>query len=140
MEFASPNCKMPTAVSKGTWRAPLLVRLSRHRARSRFQIPPHTLTAAYSMAQTNRTLQETVTTLGAGETLGAAKGFFARQNGIYAAFPEQESPSHVTLRGQGGEEVVIGVAPAAGGTRVTGSTYLFDQQVARFFATLPTPV
>lgn len=91
------------------------------------------------MAQTNRTLQEMVTTLGAWETLGAAKGFFARQNGIYSAFPEQESPSHVTLRGQGGEEIVIGVAPAAGGTRVTGSTYLFDQQVARFFATLPTP-
>ncbi len=91
------------------------------------------------MAQTNRTMQEMITTLGAGETLGAAKGFFSRQNGIYAAFPEQEGPSHVTLRGQGGEEIVIGVAPAAGGTRVTGSTYLFDQQVARFFATLPTP-
>ncbi len=91
------------------------------------------------MAQTDRTLQEMVTTLGAGETLAAAKTFFARQNGIYAAFPEQESPSHVTLRGQGGEEIVIGVAPATGGTRVTGSTYLFDQQIARFFATLPTP-
>ena len=91
------------------------------------------------MAQTSRTLQEVVTTLGAGEALGAAKDFFARQNGIYAAFPEQESPGHVTLRGQGGEEIVIGVAPTAGGTRVTGSTYLFDQQVARFFATLPTP-
>lgn len=91
------------------------------------------------MAQTDRTLQEIVTTLGAGETLGAAKVFFARQNGIYAAFPEQESPGHITMRGQGGEEIVIGVAPAAGGTRVTGSTYLFDQQVARFFATLPTP-
>jgi hypothetical protein len=91
------------------------------------------------MAQTNRTLQEMITTLGASETLAAAKGFFARQNGIYAAFPEQESKSHVTLRGQGGEEIVIGVAPASGGTRVTGSTYLFDQQVARFFATLPTP-
>lgn len=91
------------------------------------------------MSQTNRTLQEIVTTLGAGEVLDAAKRFFARQNGIYSAFPEQESAVHVTLRGQGGEEVVIGAAPTAGGTRVTGSTYLFDQQVARFFTTLPTP-
>ena len=91
------------------------------------------------MSQTNRTLQEIITTLGPGETLVAAKDFFARQNGIYVAFPEQESPTHLTLRGQGGEEIVIGVAPAAGGTRVTGSTYLFDQQIARFFASLPTP-
>ncbi len=91
------------------------------------------------MAQTNRTLQEMVTTVGAAEVLGSAKRFFARENGIYSAFPEQESASHLTLRGQGGEEIVIAVAPTAGGTRVTGSTYLFDQQVARFFATLPTP-
>jgi hypothetical protein len=91
------------------------------------------------MSQTTRTLQETVTTLGPAETLDAAKQFFARQNGVYAAFPEQESTRHLTLRGQGGEEIIIGVAPAPGGTRVTGSTYLFDQQVARFFATLATP-
>ncbi len=91
------------------------------------------------MAQTNRTLQEMVTTLGAAEVLGSAKRFFARENGIYSAFPEQESASHLTLRGQGGEEIVIAVAPTAGGMRVTASTYLFDQQVARFFAALPTP-
>ena len=91
------------------------------------------------MSQTTRTLQETVTTLAPAETLAAAKQFFARQNGIYAAFPEQESARHLTLRGQGGEEIIIGVAPAPGGTRVTGSTYLFDQQLARFFATLATP-
>jgi hypothetical protein len=47
----------------------------------------------------------------------------------------------VTLRGQGGEEVVIAAIPGAGETRVTGSTYLFDQQIARFFATLaPVPL
>ena len=91
------------------------------------------------MAQTNRTLQETVTTLDSAATLAAAKRFFARQNGVYAAFPEQESPTHLTMRGQGGEEIAVAVAPARGGTRVTGSTYLFDQQLARFFATLPTP-
>src|SRR5215207_237191 len=87
--------------------------------------------------QRDRTLQQTTTTLGAAEVLAAAKRFFARRNSIYAAFPEKEGPTFVALRGQGGEEVIIGAAPADGGTRVTGSTYLFDQQVARFFATLP---
>ena len=93
------------------------------------------------MSQRSRTLQETTTTLDPAATLLAAKRFFSRQNGIYAAFPEQESASHVTLRGQGGEEIVIGAFPDNGRTKVSGSTYLFDQQVARFFATLPpTPL
>jgi len=94
------------------------------------------------MSQRQRTLQETTTVHSPAEVLRAAKDFFARQTGIYAAFPEQESKTHVTLRGQGGEEVVIAAFPAANGeTNVTGSTYLFDQQVARFFATLaPVPL
>jgi hypothetical protein len=93
------------------------------------------------MSQRDRTLQETTTSHSPAEVLEAAKRFFARQTGIYAAFPEQESRTHVTLRGQGGEEVVIAVLPDAGQTRVTGSTYLFDQQVSRFFATLaPVPL
>ena len=89
------------------------------------------------MSQRDRTLQETTTSHSPAEVLAAAKDFFARQTGIYAAFPEQESKTHVTLRGQGGEEVVIAAVPGAGQTSVTGSTYLFDQQIARFFATLP---
>ena len=89
------------------------------------------------MAQTDRTLQEYSTAASPAEVLERAKIFFARRNGIYAAFPEQESAKHLTLRGQGGEEIVVGVEPADGGTRVTASTYMFDQQVARFFATLP---
>jgi hypothetical protein len=88
------------------------------------------------MSQRDRTLQETTTSHTPAEVLQAAKVFFARQTGIYAAFPEQESESHVTLRGQGGEEVVIAALPGAGQTMVTGSTYLFDQQIARFFSTL----
>jgi len=93
------------------------------------------------MSQRQRTLQETTTAHSPAQVLQAAKEFFARQTGIYAAFPEQESTSHVTLRGQGGEEVVVAAIPAAGETRVTASTYLFDQQVARFFATLaPVPL
>ena len=94
-----------------------------------------------SMSQRNRTLQETTTSHSPAEVLRSAKDFFARQTGIYAAFPEQESKAHVTLRGQGGEEVVIAAIPGAGETKVTGSTYLFDQQIARFFATLaPVPL
>ena len=84
-----------------------------------------------------QTLQECVTTLPPDQVLASAKTFFARRQGIYSAFLDREGPGFATFRGQGGEEIVIGAAPAEGGTRVTGSTYLFDMQVARFFATLP---
>ncbi len=84
------------------------------------------------------TLQEQLTTLAPADVLREAKAFFARHIGIYAAFLEREGPNHATFRGQGGEELIIGTAAAPNGTRVTGSTYLFDAQVARFFATLPT--
>ena len=89
--------------------------------------------------QDDRTLQEAQTTLSVPDVITAAKAFFARRNSIYAAFAEKEGPNFVSLRGQGGEEVLIAAAPGADGTgtRVTGSSYLFDQQIARFFATLP---
>ena len=87
--------------------------------------------------QSDRTLQTTRTTLPGAEVLAAAKRFFARRNTIYAAFLEKEGPTFVSMRGQGGEELIIGVAAVEGGTQVTGSTYLFDQQIARFFASLP---
>ena len=87
--------------------------------------------------QSSRTLQEFTTTLAPAEVLQAAKTFFARRNPIYAAFLEKESATHAAFRGQGGEEIIVGVLPAGSGTRVTASTYMFDQQVARFFATLP---
>jgi len=90
-------------------------------------------------SQRARTLQETVTSLSPSEVLSEAKTFFSRQSGVYAAFVEQESPIYLTLRGQGGEEVVIATAPAENGTRVTASSYLFDQQIARFLSTLPPP-
>ena len=87
--------------------------------------------------QSDRTLQTTRTTLPGAEVLAAAKRFFARRNTIYAAFLEKEGPTFVSMRGQGGEELIIGVAAIEGGTQVTDSTYLFDQQIARFFASLP---
>ena len=89
--------------------------------------------------QEDRTLQETRTTLSVADVLASAKTFFARRNSLYAAFVEKEGPTFVSLRGQGGEEVLIGAASAqdGSGTRVTGSSYIFDQQVARFLGTLP---
>lgn len=87
--------------------------------------------------QSDRTLQEITTSLAPADVLAAAKQFFSRNASIYSAFVEKESDTHVAMRGQGGEEVIIGVRPAAGGTAVTGSTYMFDQQVGRFFASLP---
>ena len=82
-------------------------------------------------------MQELTTTLPADEVIARAKSFFSRRSSLYAAFLDKEGPGFVTFRGQGGEEIAIGTAAANGGTRVTGSTYLFDMQVARFFETLP---
>lgn len=86
-------------------------------------------------------IQEVHTTLSPAQVLAAAKTFFTRRNPIYAAFIEKEGPGYVTFRGQGGEEIVIGVTPTEQGTTVRGSTYLFDAQVSRFFTTLdPVPM
>lgn len=91
------------------------------------------------MSMSQRTLQETTTTLGAGEVLARAKSFFANRPSLYATFLDMEGPGFCSFRGQGGEELIIGVtaAPVGAGTRVTGSSYLFDMQVSRFFTTLP---
>jgi hypothetical protein len=72
------------------------------------------------------------------EVLDRAKRFFAERVPNVAAFPEQEGPEFVVLRGQGGEEVVVRAwADAAGQTRVRASTLFFDQALDRFFSTLP---
>lgn len=90
------------------------------------------------MTTQRRTLLEYRTSLDPQNVLDAARSFFTRRNSLYAAFIEQESPTHVTLRGQGGEELVIAASTTpGGGTLVTGSSYLFDAQIARFFSTLP---
>ena len=89
------------------------------------------------MSQQRRTLQETTTSLAPADVLDAAREFFARRVSIYAAYVEQQSATHLSLRGQGGEEIVIAVVAASDGTRVTGSTYMFDAQVSRFFSMLP---
>ncbi len=89
------------------------------------------------MNQSQRSMQEYRSTLSPAEVLAEAKQFFTRRNSIYAAFLEREGPTFVSFRGQGTEELVIGVVAQHGATLVTGSTYLFDMQVARFFSTLP---
>lgn len=86
--------------------------------------------------QSSRTLQTSRTSDSPAGVLRAAREFFARHSSIYAAFVEKEGPNHLVLRGQGGEEVVIAAFAEAGGTVVNGSSYMFDQQVARFLTTL----
>ena len=89
------------------------------------------------MATSQRTLQEQSTSIAPNEVLARAKTFFSQRNPLYAAFLEKEGPTFVTFRGQGGEEIVIAAQAKDGATLVTGSTYLFDMQVARFLGTLP---
>ena len=89
------------------------------------------------MHQSQRTLQEFRTTATPEEVLAEAKDFFTRRNAIYATFIDRDGPTFVSFRGQGGEELIIAAVAQDGATRVTGSTYLFDQQIARFFTTLP---
>ena len=69
--------------------------------------------------------------------LDQAVQFFSRQSGVYAAFPEKRGPTHVMLRGQGGEEIAIAAWNTEAGTMVSGSSYMFDQQVVRFLDALP---
>ena len=64
-----------------------------------------TLEHDVSHNQRNRTLQQATTSLSPADVLAAARTFFERRSGIYSAFVEHEGPMHVTLRGQGGEEI-----------------------------------
>ena len=89
------------------------------------------------MHQYQRTLQEYRTTATPEEVLAEAKRFFTRHTGIYATFIDRDGPTFVSFRGQGGEELIIAAVADGDATRVTGSTYLFDMQIARFFTTLP---
>lgn len=89
------------------------------------------------MNQSKRTMQEFRTTLPPAGVLAAAKAFFSRRNSLYATFIDRDGPTFVSFRGQGGEELVIGAHEKDGATLVTGSSYLFDMQVARFLTTLP---
>jgi len=89
------------------------------------------------MTASQRTMMEHRTSLAPDDVLARARTFFSQRNPLYAAFIEKDEPGYVTFRGQGGEEIVIAATATEGATRVTGSSYLFDMQVARFFSILP---
>ena len=76
------------------------------------------------MSTSQRTLQETTTSLSPADVLSAGQDVFRDRPSLYSAFLDKEGPSFASFRGQGGEEIVIGVSPApdGNGTRVTGST------------------
>lgn len=92
------------------------------------------------MSTQRRTLIEHRTTLAPADVLDRARDFFSRRMSIYAAYVEQVGPTHLSLRGQGGEEIVIAATPEGDHTLVTGSSYLFDGPISRFFSTLGGPV
>jgi len=73
------------------------------------------------------------------EILTRAQQFFAERVPHAAAFLEKSGPNFVTLRGQGGEEVVVSAweDKEKGVTRVRASTLFFDQVLDRFLSTLP---
>ena len=87
--------------------------------------------------QLSRQLQETLTSLPVGDVLDSATTHFARESGVYGAFLEKQGENYVSLRGMGGEEVVIAARITEGGVAVTASSYLFDAQIARFLGSLP---
>ena len=90
--------------------------------------------------QSSRQQQRGRTSWSVSQVLDAAVTFFSRSGGVYSAFLETRGPTHVVLRGLGGEEIAIGASPLDGGCSVSGSSYLYDQQVARFLDAMPTYV
>ncbi len=79
------------------------------------------------------------TPLSGAQVIERAKEFFAERVPHNAAYPEEEGPTYLTLRGQGGEEIAIAAIEdeARGETYVRASTLLFDQALDRFLSTLP---
>lgn len=86
-------------------------------------------------------IHTTTVSLPPAEVLQRAEQFFAERVPNAAAFVEKRGPGFLTLRGQGGEEVVVSAWADSGGgggiTRVRASTLFFDQALDRFLSTLP---
>ena len=95
------------------------------------------LALAVMHQQSKRQQQNRVTSLTVAQVLDAATRFFSRGGGVYSAFLEKRGPGHVVLRGLGGEEIAIGAYAVPGGSSVSGASYLYDQQIASFLASLP---
>lgn len=73
------------------------------------------------------------------EVLARAQQFFAERVPHAAAFLEKSGPGFITLRGQGGEEIVMSAweDKEKSITRVRAATLFFDQALDRFLSTLP---
>ena len=84
-------------------------------------------------------IHTTTVSLAPAEVLARVQQFFAERVPNSSAFLEKAGPNFVTLRGQGGEEVVLSAWEDKdhGVTRVRASTLFFDQALDRFFSTLP---
>lgn len=89
------------------------------------------------MKPSRETLQEYLTTLAPDAVIEQAQRFFATRNPLYAVFPDRGGPGWASFRGQGGEELVVAARAVEGGSEVTGSSYMFTMQLARFLTTLP---
>src|SRR5947209_3922106 len=79
-------------------------------------------------------IHTTTVSLAPADVLARAQEFFAERVPHAAAFLEKSGPGFVTLRGQGGEEVVVSAweEKEQGVTRIRGSTLFFDQALDRF--------
>lgn len=84
-------------------------------------------------------IHTTTVSLSPADVLARAQQFFAERVPNAAAFVEKSGPTFLTLRGQGGEEVVISTwdDKEKGVTRIRASTLFFDQALDRFLSTLP---
>lgn len=82
-------------------------------------------------------IHTTTVSLPSADVLARAKRFFAERVPANSAFVEKEGPGFLTLRGQGGEELVMRAWEDGGVTRIRASTLFFDQAIDRFFSTLP---
>ena len=90
------------------------------------------------MGTSKLTMLETTTELAADEVLARAKSFFATRPVAVLHLHRQGRPRLrvVSRTGRRGDRDRRERGPQGRGTRVTGSSYLFDMQVARFFVTL----
>ena len=85
-------------------------------------------------------IHTTTVTIPPAEVLDRVALFFAERVPHAAAFVEKRGANFVTLRGQGGEELVLSAwqdGGESGITRVRASTLFFDQPLDRFLSTLP---
>ncbi|HET7632212.1 MAG TPA: hypothetical protein VFK16_07860 [Gemmatimonadaceae bacterium] len=89
------------------------------------------------MKPSRETMQEHFTTLAPEAVMAQAQQFFSKRNPLYATNIDLSGPAWASFRGQGGEELVVAARAVPGGSHVTGSSYMFTMQLARFFTTLP---